>query len=682
MIEAKCSLSGSLPQSPPQSPPPSPTVQDNSFAPATDQTEPEVEKGSGQKKGKSWTAFFERWAELNLKKMNRETLADRERQEAREKVHANQEPPGKKGAVVYEWEEVDGFWVRKYVDRSDVRDVWYSFSKAQRRYDSFYNEWDLHPEFCPGRKWYHPPSSDEEDDELPVAISTVQSSSAGTPSNPTRNHGLPELCPSSIATACTTKPFPETFDTHQSDPLSSSTASAQDMVLLTSSGPLCKHPFSAGISDHLPIPSDSYAQPVCSDASMAPSSLTTTSALYLRGPPNPVDTENTNMTFANCTSRRPHPPGLDEPPAKCACRFFTTSPSSHPTPIPIQSPNPDPVLLVSVSGAEYIHQPSSTTSSRESFLTASDESRLWTDDLLDIHRDQSPEVTEAAVEDLKTVLYCRYGYSMEEHPYMRISLKLPKELTWLEVCRRLSIPEVMNLSPDVIIPIKDFVVALLRSEHAGELVPGKFWDLSASNSRFLGFRNAFVDIDKRLFGNQILYVFRPRGLHPSRDTAWELALPDAASALECVRRQLGPHTVSLAEHLVERGIPFLTLSRTIVNPVLTSHGTPHNDISLGYRPIGYTPHLADYAVYRASLASFLRRPHARAALLKGGIIWRLAREFLDNEAVLMGPSEHALHGILGTFTCDGAKFCDDQLTEGEMDLISGVYKVYTGVANS
>ncbi|KAF8219460.1 hypothetical protein L208DRAFT_1223903, partial [Tricholoma matsutake] len=92
----------------------------------------------------------------------------------------------------------------------------------------------------------------------------------------------------------------------------------------------------------------------------------------------------------------------------------------------------------------------------------------------------------------------------------------------------------------------------------------------------------------------------------------------------------------------------------------------------------YTPHLADYAVYWASLGSFLHQPHARVALLKRGIIWHLAREFLDNEAVLMGPSEHAMHGILGMFTCNGTKFSDDQLTKSEMDLISGVYKIYTG----
>jgi len=76
------------------------------------------------------------------------------------------------------------------------------------------------------------------------------------------------------------------------------------------------------------------------------------------------------------------------------------------------------------------------TSNHESFLAASsssadvkpDESQLWTDDLLDIHCTQSPEIMEAGVEDPKTVLYCCHGYSMEEHPYTRISPKSPHDL--------------------------------------------------------------------------------------------------------------------------------------------------------------------------------------------------------------------------------------------------------------
>jgi hypothetical protein len=160
---------------------------------------------------------------------------------------------------------------------------------------------------------------------------------------------------------------------------------------------------------------------------------------------------------------------------------------------------------------------------------------------------------QVAVEDLKTILYCCYGYNLAEHPYMGITFQPLKEFTWLEICCRLSIPEVENLLPDMTTPIKDFMTALLKSANTGEHVPGKFWDLSASNHRFLGSQNAFMVINKHLYGNQTLYVLCPWNLHPSRDTAWELALPDAALALECVQHYLGPHMVSLAENLVEWG---------------------------------------------------------------------------------------------------------------------------------
>jgi hypothetical protein len=93
-----------------------------------------------------------------------------------------------------------------------------------------------------------------------------------------------------------------------------------------------------------------------------------------------------------------------------------------------------------------------------------DDGSSWTNDLLDMHCNLPPETTEAAIaEDLKMVLYYCYGYSMEEQPYIGIAFRPPKELTWLKVCHRLSMPEVNNLSLDVIIPIKDFVTTLLKS---------------------------------------------------------------------------------------------------------------------------------------------------------------------------------------------------------------------------
>ncbi|TDL13642.1 hypothetical protein BD410DRAFT_707328, partial [Rickenella mellea] len=98
---------------------------------------------------------------------------------------------------------------------------------------------------------------------------------------------------------------------------------------------------------------------------------------------------------------------------------------------------------------------------------------------------------------------------------------------------------------------------------------------------------------------------------------------------------------------------------------------------LGVRPPQYKPDAADYAAYEAARDNFLQQGHARAALLKGGIVWRLAVEYLGPNAVYTGPSERAL-------TCgnvlyiDGKRHCDDSLTSDEVDFICGVYQVYTG----
>ena len=300
MIEAKCSSSRNLLQlMPPQS-----CMQDHSLVPAGDQQEPEVERGSGQKRGETWMAFFDRRVKINAIMMERETLADRERREARERARDNYNPPGKKGAVVYEWEKVDGFWVRKRVNRCDVEDYWHSFSKAQRRYDSFHNEWDMHPEFGPGEKWYDPPSSDE-GDELPVVTSTVKFSSAESP-NLAGNYSQPEPCPSFMAAARPSSPlshssdFLETFDRRRSD-------------CLTASG--MQHVVSPSLTGSL-----------------------------LNQPASTAGTHNAEVSSTNRTSCLSHRPTLDEPPAKRARYSSTVSPHPHPTPIAISPLMPNPLI--------------------------------------------------------------------------------------------------------------------------------------------------------------------------------------------------------------------------------------------------------------------------------------------------------------------------------------------------
>jgi hypothetical protein len=84
-------------------------------------------------------------------------------------------------------------------------------------------------------------------------------------------------------------------------------------------------------------------------------------------------------------------------------------------------------------------------------------------------------------------------------------------------------------------------------------------------------------------------------------------------------------------------------------------------------------------LFTSFISKFLHQPHAQAAFMKGRIVWHIAREFLDYDVVLIGPSQSALYGMQAMFDCNGTTFRDDKLGEDEMDLICGVYKVYTGL---
>jgi hypothetical protein len=57
--------------------------------------------------------------------------------------------PGKSGARVFYWEDVNGFRVRRAAGRRNYDSIWEGYGDKQRRYDSFRNEWDLCEDFDP-----------------------------------------------------------------------------------------------------------------------------------------------------------------------------------------------------------------------------------------------------------------------------------------------------------------------------------------------------------------------------------------------------------------------------------------------------------------------------------------------------------------------------------------------------
>lgn len=87
----------------------------------------------------------------------------------------------------------------------------------------------------------------------------------------------------------------------------------------------------------------------------------------------------------------------------------------------------------------------------------------------------------------------------------------------------------------------------------------------------------------------------------------------------------------------------------------------------------------DYTYYEDTRRRFLDLPRGCTAFLKGGIVWHLAMECLGDrveDLVAAGPSEDVLRFGRQRFYKTG-EYWDDELTEDEMDLICGVYKLYS-----
>jgi hypothetical protein len=179
------------------------------------------------------------------------------------------------------------------------------------------------------------------------------------------------------------------------------------------------------------------------------------------------------------------------------------------------------------------------------------------------------------------------------------------------------------------------------------------------------------------------YLLQPK-ISDRNHPQWTLMVEDPAAILYCLRSLRGHSSAQIALHLASRGIPFYTLQRRIAKPVGFVQLSERLEVGLGWRNLGYEVDAFEYAIYEAKRSAFLRRePQARAALLAGGLVWRLAVESLGKDlstAILSGPSV-ASH-TYGFKHCS-FRWCnetDDILRQDELDLICGVYKVYTGTS--
>ena len=283
-----------------------------------------------------------------------------------------------------------------------------------------------------------------------------------------------------------------------------------------------------------------------------------------------------------------------------------------------------------------------------------------------------PSIASSLViqDDLEDKIYYCYGF---------VDLGLPTELQptakWdtVQIVFRMTgakVPEKLRG------PISLFMESLISNERE-KIMPEHLWDLSSDLSPFASVANPGLRVSQVMNSNIINsdthYVIKSRNAS-GNNTGWQLVVDDAAIVLECFRQDRDTiQDISIA--LLSSGQPFST--RILRDQCCQSILRPQPSLTLGWRTPSYQPTTTEYGFYEQLRKDFFTRPHSRAAFLKGGLIWRLAIEsigILANELVLNGPSDEVLD--FGT-SIEPKALWDDDLCDTDMDLICGVYKVFT-----
>ncbi|KAF9474897.1 hypothetical protein BDN70DRAFT_936326 [Pholiota conissans] len=148
-----------------------------------------------------------------------------------------------------------------------------------------------------------------------------------------------------------------------------------------------------------------------------------------------------------------------------------------------------------------------------------------------------------------------------------------------------------------------------------------------------------------------------------------IATSKASTVLLAFRKKWATVDV-VARELVLRGTQFNTVKAVASRPQRTLEELR----PLGNRLKGYKPSREDYDEYIRRRDELLRGPKGRAALMHGGIIARLARDAgIEPSVVLGGP----VSGDRVVCEYGGKYLVDDQLTENDKNIISGVYFAQT-----
>ncbi len=680
----------------------------------------------------SWEPFFACCKERNERIRKSESAKDKQRRENWERI-----PPTSK-TNIYEWEKNDeGLYTRVRVTKSEFEDCFERHGKFQRRYDSFRNEWDMCEDFGPLDDCQIAQNMDdaaEMFDMLPevyisktveqaitaqlASIDQARADAGGDRATPI-HHAEGEIdAPIPAPEAPTTNSLVEVSEIITSTPGNDLSIPSQVGM---SVGDRARPIFN--ITEEIEAPSQptSQAPPVSTletpttnpipaqgnplpqvDSSVSPSGLGqdhTMISTIAHNPPLQVNlslsSSGTISTVAAVCPQVDLPalsPGVDWHDATISTNAHDSlqidlSVLSHlQANLSVSSSGIDqePATISTVAAVDNLHPQvaSSAPSSGvdQGHAKGLDDSRnkdesvpLVGAPLLEENRNLAFHGHEDGQQQVDEGLFEQLYILREVYGFVLPTLATPNPSTTIDGAKKKHIQVSVGLGDDD----RDFstspfaLPALNFLDRLADATPhAETHDLAEENPSTLQNFDRLQKLSR--VGNLYVFDFKSEATLP-----WMIGVTSAAVALYIVRLDPRYNDYEVSRCLLHRGVAFHT-----VLPLRRIPKSPFPDtIPSSTRSPGYQFTVDDFNAYVHRRDSLLRTPRGRAALLKGGIVWRLAEEVIGIDECLEGPSVETLVHRRGHVypTADPSfDLCDDDLSTVELDIICGVYTCFTG----
>jgi hypothetical protein len=272
-------------------------------------------------------------------------------------------------------------------------------------------------------------------------------------------------------------------------------------------------------------------------------------------------------------------------------------------------------------------------------------------------------------------LALRFGFvhPLKFDPPIPSNLREQQKKSWLDVLRLAGVPR----ETETEYPAEQFwnqnILSFFEALQGKQRPSLTTWDLHHDNRNSIFSSELLSRVEKQ--SNDFLFQFPGHSGLP-----WVLAVTNVVDMLHVCRVQQDLKTLfNVARYLIGSGFRFRTLS-----PLKHLPATPYKPpvlLEIPSRRPGYVFTRKDYQIYEQQRAALLASRRGRAFLLRGGISWRLASESLSVDDALTGPS--TVVTVLRNGYCirrggSDQEFWDDDLSDHELALLSGLYRCYTG----